>query len=432
MNPYLRKFQAAFALALFSIWFTGCSGSKSNTIILRCADYSEGPAEMKIIAGLVADFEKDHPGVKIKEERVTWNDYIPKLLTQFAAGDAPDILQLDSAMLVDFYTRGALTDLKTYTAKDPSLKLNSFYPEVVRQYTVDGGLYAIPRDVQPIALIYYNKKKFDEAGLPYPKNDWDYLQFLKTAQKLTKKDAQGKIIQYGFADQWMMTETWIYTFGGTLLDNPRKPTRFVADSPQAIAGVNFRSDLVYKYGVSPNPSSLTSMSDTGNADLFMNGTVAMYHTGIWQVPTFQQIKDFDWDVVEFPKGPHNRRAFDMAASGYAIVKGSKHPDLAYELAKYFGGETGQKYMASAGLTQPAIIALGKSSVFLNGQKPVSKGFLVNAVKDGRFPPFDPNRQEWMIVLGSYLDRVWNGTEKPEVALKKAAKEINAKFFKGSK
>jgi len=264
--------------------------------------------------------------------------------------------------------------------------------------------------------------------LPYPKNDWDYLQFLKTAQKLTQKDAQGKTTQFGFVDDWTMYEAWIYNFGGGLADNIYKPTRCAVDSPQAIAGVQFRADLMFKYGVSPTPSNMTAMGGLGNSDLFMNGTAAMLMSGIWQSPNFRPIKDFDWDVVEFPKGPHGHRGFGMSGSGYAILKGSKHPDLAYELVKYYGGEVGQKYLAATGLTQPAMKTLAKSKAFLDGQKPLGKGFMVDAVQYGHFQPFDPNENEWIDRVNSFLDKVWNGTEKSEVALKKAAQEVNAKFF----
>jgi multiple sugar transport system substrate-binding protein len=226
-----------------------------------------------------------------------------------------------------------------------------------------------------------------------------------------------------------MTDPWIYSFGGKVVDNERKPTRCVMDSPEAIAGVQFRDDLIQKYGVSPSPSNTTAMGGVGNSDLFMNGTDAMFHSGIWVAPQFRLIKDFDWDAVQFPKGPHGRRGTGMGGAGYAIMKGSKHPDQAYELAKYFGGEIGQRYMASVGLTQPAMRTLAKSKAFLDGQMPKSKGFLVDAVKYGHTAPFDPNEAEWMDKIGSALDRVWAGTDQPGTVLKKVVQEVNEKFFK---
>ena len=56
----------------------------------------------------------------------------------------------------------------------------------------------LPKDTAPFACVYYNKDLFDAAGLPYPKDDWDWDEFLNVAQQLTQRDAQGKITQWGF------------------------------------------------------------------------------------------------------------------------------------------------------------------------------------------------------------------------------------------
>src|SRR6185369_12682382 len=112
----------------------------------------------------------------------------------------------------------------------------------------------------------------------------------------------------------------------------------------------------------------------------MTGRVAMFSGGIWKVPEFRNIKNFDWDVVEFPTGPKGKRGFPLSATGYSIVKTCKNPDVAYELVKFLAGAEGQKMMAATGLTQPAMKTLANSRAFLDNQIPKSKAFLVNAVK----------------------------------------------------
>ncbi len=419
-----------WTLAVVALGLTsGCTYSKHGTV-LRCIGWG-GKEEATILQDAVKDFKAAHPGVEIEFESAPYNEYITKVLTLFSAGMAPDVMAVNAEQMMAFASRGVFEDLKPYLDKDPGLKVSEFYPEAIDHYTVNGQLVALPRDIAPIAVVYYNKKKFDEAGVPYPKDDWTMDDLLATAQKLTKKDAAGKITQFGFvgADNSPSWDAWVYAWGGALVDNEKNPTRCVVDSPQAIAGVQFLADLATKYHVMPSLADLTSMGSMGNSDLFMNGTVAMFYSGIWLTPQFRQIKDFDWDAVEFPKGPHGLRAFPMSAAGYGIVKGSKNPELAYELVKYLAGETGEKLMASTGLTQPALKALAQSDIFLDGQPPKSKGFLVDAVKYGHFQPLDPNVPEWKARIEASLDRVWSGEETPEKALKRAAAEVNEKFFK---
>ena len=405
----------------------GCRGPESKPLVIRWATWGD-VSGTNILQAAVDGFKKAHPGVEVELERIPFGDYISKLLIQYSAGLAPDVVAVNCDQLPAFAAKGVLVDLQPYVDKDSSIRLSDYFPEAVEHFTVNGVLTAIPSDISPICVIYYNKKKFDEAGVPYPKDDWDLDQFLRTAKELTKKDAKGNIIQFGFVDEWPIWDAWVYTFGGLMVDNEKKPSRCALDSPQAIAGVQFRADLIQRYKVMPGPTYISAMGGVGNSQLFINGTVAMYHSGIWQSPAFRQITNFDWDVVEFPKGPKGHRGFPMDAAGYGVLKGSQHPELAYELVKYLTGEVGEKYIGATGLIQPALLKVAHSKVFLDGQKPRSKGFLPGSVKYGHYRSFDPNVMEWTNLVGSELDRVWNGTETAGQALKKATGEVNGKFF----
>lgn len=406
---------------------TGCKHPPSGPT-LSCLGWGD-PEEMRIIQAAVDEFKKVHPGVEVELQRVPYNDYIAKVLTEFSSGTQPDVMAVNAEQMVAFSSHNMLVDLKPFVDKDPNLRLKDFYPEALDHYTVDGRLIALPRDIAPIAVIYYNKKEFDEAGVPYPKNNWTTEEFLATAKKLTKKGAGGRTLQYGFIDDWPMWDSWVYAFGGSLTDDEKKPTRCTLDSPQAVAGVQFRADLILVHHVTPGPSNITAMGGMGNSDFFMNGTAAMFYSGIWKTPYLRGIKNFEWDAVEFPKGSGGHRGFPMSAAGYGIVKDCKNQQLAYELVKYLAGATGQTLMAATGLTQPALKTLAKSDVFLDGQSPKSKAFLVDAVKDGHFWPYDANVQEWKNMVDSALDRAWTGDETVESILKKVTAKVNEKFYK---
>jgi hypothetical protein len=66
---------------------------------------------------------------------------------------------------------------------------------------------------------------------------------------------------------------------------------------------------------------------------------------------------------------------------------------------------------------------------LDGQKPKSKKFLVDAVKYGHFQPVDPNEDEWYHMVASEMDRVFTGDETAAEALAKMTKLVNGKFYK---
>src|SRR5580658_2079369 len=238
----LKVFLAAAMIPLFAL-FAGCVKKNDGGVVLRCMGWG-GTEETVILQKAVDEFKKAHPGVEVELDRAPYAEYITKVLTEFSGGLAPDVMAVNAEQMMAFASRGVFADLKPFVDKDSSGKLTDFYPEAIGHYTVNGVLTAMPRDIAPIAVVYYNKKKCDAAGVPYPKYDWTMDYLLATAPKLTLKDATGKTIQFGFvgSDNSPSWDAWVYAWGGALVDDEKKPTRCVVDSPQAIAGVQYLSD----------------------------------------------------------------------------------------------------------------------------------------------------------------------------------------------
>jgi multiple sugar transport system substrate-binding protein len=215
-------FILALVLGLAVMFSAGCK-SKGGPVTLRCLGWGD-IEEGKVLQQAVDEFRKIHPNVEVRLERAPFGEYITKILTQFSAGNAPDVMAVNAEQMVSFASRDIFVDLKPYADKDTSLKLFDFYPEAIDHYTVNGVLTAMPRDIAPVAVIYYNKKKFDEAKLPYPQDSWTEKEFLETAQKLTKKDAKGKVAQFGYVEDWIAWDLWVYMHGGSWVDNILKHT----------------------------------------------------------------------------------------------------------------------------------------------------------------------------------------------------------------
>jgi ABC-type glycerol-3-phosphate transport system substrate-binding protein len=414
----LRVILAGLACLAFISFLslTGCS--KSGGTKIKVSSWGS-PEENQILSDLIADFNKSHPGMTAELERIPFNEYVTKLLTQVAGGQAPDVIFVEVNNFVDLYLRGALEPLNPYIQKD-HLDLNVYYPQVVDRFTVDGQTYVIPRDTAPIGVIYYNKKAFDEAKVPYPTDDWTWDQFVAAGKKVTKTDATGKVTRWGFVDDWPMFDTWVYDAGGSFADNVKHPTKWTfATDPNTLKGIQFRADMMNKYKMMLPPSGLTAMGGMGTGDMFTNGTVAMFLSGIWKTPTFRMAKDLKWDVVMVPKNPTGFRGFGTGGSGYGILKSSTHKNEDWELVKYISGEIGAKKLAATGLAQPAIMSAANSPLFLDGQDPQNKKMLFEAMK---YVKYNPMCKNWFEVhdsiIGPELEKVWNGTETAEAAMEK--------------
>ena len=146
--------------------------------------------------------------------------------------------------------------------------------------TYEGKLYAVPLDVHPLAL-YYNVDMVKQAGLDPAKPPKTGEEFLDWANKLTVKDAAGKVTRYGFElpNTWATARwTWfslIYQFGGTFLDEKGMAA---VDSQASRKALQFLVDLIKVHGVT-NPQ----VGGNKGEDAFASKQVAMKFIGPWEV-----------------------------------------------------------------------------------------------------------------------------------------------------
>lgn len=388
--------------------------------------------ETAIMKDLVARFEAAHPGVHVSAERAPAGDpYVQKVLVEFAGGTPPDVLFVETNIFVTLADKGVLMPLNGFIRQDPSFHLSDYYKEIVGRFTVTGQTFTIPRDIAPVACIYYNKKIFDAAGVPYPSDDWTWSDdparvnkpgfdpnkdFLSVCRRLVKTDpATGRVTQFAVDAAY---DAFVYSAGGRFVDSVNEPTRVTLQDPRTLHGMQFRADLINKYHVMPSPTDYSSMG-VGAADLFLTGRLAMFHSGIWNTPQFRDIRSFDWDIAMFPKGPTGIRAFGTGGSGYGVARGTKHPELAWELVKFLAGPDGQAALARTGLAQPAIKKLAESPVWLAGGKPAHKVITTEAVPYIVFQPRTPVWPEIMSKMNPELDLVWNGKQTAAQAMAKA-------------
>ena len=76
-----------------------------------------------------------------------------------------------------------LLDLKPYIDRD-GYDLGQLADQAVADFTTADGQFGLPRDLNVVAL-YYNKKMFDAAGIPYPDDTWDWAKLVEVAKQLT-------------------------------------------------------------------------------------------------------------------------------------------------------------------------------------------------------------------------------------------------------
>ena len=428
----LKRLLACFVVLAFVLQMAGCgqqqAGGKPKRVPVKVAFWGS-PEEIEIITATINNWQKSHPEIQVKLEHIPFGSYVSKILTEIAGRAAPDIIASEVNMFVSFADKDVFLDLSPYVQKDSSFNLGDFFPEVVDRYTVNGKVLSIPRDTAPMACIYYNKKLFDEAGLPYPNDNWDWNDLLEKAKKLTKVDKDGKVTQYGFySDMW---PNFVLSNGGKMVDSVKKPTKCLLGSKESKEGLQFLVDLSQKYKVSPTSNTFRNQG-LGVIQMFMMQRVAMFHSGIWETPIVKKVKDFDWDVAMFPKGPNGIRKFATGGTGYGILKSTKYPDEAWEVLKALSGDEGQIMLADSGLAQPANKKIAEGEHFaLSTGVPLNKKMLNEAVK---MTVYDPFHSKWREIRDLYIypefDLMFNGLKSVQDAVDAIVPKANELFNEG--
>ena len=150
----------------------------------------------------VEEFEriwnKKHPNEKIDivYEPVGTN-VAPKLNTQVVANTLPDIVFIHRTTFYTFAKNGVFLDLRPFIEKNNDREyLHQIYPQLIEYNTIDSKIYGLPISVSS-EVLYYNKALFDREGIPYPDENWAWEDMREAAIKLTKRDAQGRALQFG-------------------------------------------------------------------------------------------------------------------------------------------------------------------------------------------------------------------------------------------
>jgi len=352
---------------------------------------------------LVQGFTSENPDIEIETQISPGEEYLQKLITQKASNTLPDVIAVEVTPFPSFVANDLLLNMSELLAQDTNFDANSFFPKLLDRYTVDGAIYGVPYDCQPVAGVFINKSHFTDTGLSLPSVDWTWDEFMNAASTLTQRDGD-TTTRFGMvAGPWL---NWVYAFGGRLVDDVKHPTQVIINTPEAIKGMQAYIDLIVKDKISPSDQYLEG-GGLSAADLFATGLASMMHAGYWEL-VFDPSKyaSLDLGFVKFPDGPGKGTAYTTGGTCYSVASSSKHPEEAYRFVKYFMGMPGWQaafHGSKAGVIYPpAFIPAYESELFLKNPNPPIENMRING--DGAefavFGPFDPI---WQEISTKYID-----------------------------
>jgi multiple sugar transport system substrate-binding protein len=324
-----------------------------------------------------------------------------------------------------------LLDLNTLLDRDrayaAALRADSS-PILYDTFGFHGGQYALPEQWAGV-FLYYNTDMFAAAGLPAPpahwESAWDFAEFLRTAQSLTRRNAKGKVTQWGFVDAWvpyLSAAVFGMNNGLDWFTPPVDPVRTDMGDPRFVEGVQFYTDLAVAHGVAPLPSDVQSVGPT---DLFTGGTAAVMLGGHWLYSEVAAA-GVPFDVTVLPVGPQGGAVAksDVGTTGLSIAAASPRREQAWEFVQFATGPVGQAIIAESGLFVPVLKSAAESAGFRSAHPKVRNlDVFVGGLDNSRHLPVTTQWGPISAALQRGFDRVLRGAA-PASGLRGTAAEID--------
>jgi sn-glycerol 3-phosphate transport system substrate-binding protein len=225
---------------------------------------------------IVDNFNRTQSNIKVEAVfQGAYDDLLAKLNTALASSSAPALVQVYDIGQRYMYDSGEVVPMQAFIDRD-KFDTSDFEPAVINYYKYQDKLQSMPWNASS-SILYYNKDAFKEVGLDPEKPPLTFSEVADAAKKLTKKDASGQTVRYGFGpsiygwlfEQWMAVSAQLYADNGNGRDD--RATKVVYNGPAAKTLLDW-----WKAGLDGGYFYNPGIDNAGSTSAFNAGKSAMY------------------------------------------------------------------------------------------------------------------------------------------------------------
>lgn len=440
MRIHLARIFATFTLV---VMLFACAPNSSVPTVTPTAPalagkirfaYWEDPSTAEFYKALVENFQKQNPNIQVEAVTAPTGDYMNKLAVMTGGGDVADVFLSGFGFPYTYQAvqAGQFADLTVRSNAELKGKL---LETAVTPWTIGGKVVGIPIVIETTGMLCFNKKAFDEAGVAYPTNRWTPDDFRAAAKKLVKRDASGKVTQWGAlpgADFFFNgTDIVLRSHGGAVLSpegkkwiggmEPNLKTNVEALTPYVAMAVEDKSV--------PTPAQVREL---GFGDgMFERGEVAMRHCAFFHLPLFNKITAFDWGAT-LPERWQEHPYIGISPLALAVSGASKNQDAAWELVKYAASPEAQTLQFKMSGQLPTNLQVLNSKDI--AQDPVFKhmdlaAWIKEAAVNGRTIPSPADTPVGLFSISDVWDGAMDHTWKGEISVEQALQQMQSEMDK---
>ena len=279
--------------------------------------------EGEAVQALMGEFERGHPGLRVKVQQIPWSAAHEKLLTAFAGDALPDVIQLGNTWIAEFAALDALRPLD-----DRVEGVADMFPGMLEGSRVAGRLLALPWYVDT-RLLFYRKDILARAGYDRPPVTWGgWREAMARVKDQAGPDHYALLLPI---NEWQAPVILALQAGSGFLRDQARWGDF--RGPAFRRAFGFYLDL-FRQGFAP---ALAEAQMSNLYQDFAQGRFAFFITGPWNIGEFQRrlpsALQALWETAPLP-GPEGPGLSLAGGSSLAVTRASRHPEAALALIRF--------------------------------------------------------------------------------------------------
>lgn len=308
---------AAFILSLFH------RGGSGNVVL----NYWGLWEPENVMGPVIADFERQHPNIKITYSREDPNHYTQRLVARIPSGTGPDIFRYHSSWVPMLHA--LLLPMSQDVISKPDFQ-KYYYPVTQSDLIRGGAIYGIPLEIDTLSL-FVNQRILKAAGVSAPQ---EWTQFMDDARVLTVKDENRKIKTAGaalgtydnvtHASDIMSLLLWQNGVDPRNISQSSQMTQFASDALNFYTSFAFSDQNVWDPSLDPSKVA------------FAKENLAMYFGYSWDILDIKALNPtLDFKIYPVPHLPPPAKPVTVASYWVEGVSAkTAHPKEAMEFMHF--------------------------------------------------------------------------------------------------
>ncbi|ORA35305.1 ABC transporter substrate-binding protein [Mycobacterium aquaticum] len=412
----IRRRLCIAVVAVLAFALAACGGGSSSGPVEIAVWHGYQDTEGEVFKGLIEQYNKAHPDVRVRELYSSNDLVLQKVLTAVRGGSAPDVAYMFGSWSPNIAKIPSVVDMSKVVSA-PDWNWDDFYPAERQAATVGDKIVGVPALVDNLAVVY-NKKLFADAGVAPPTASWTWDDFRSAAAKLTDP-AKG---QYGWLIPADGSEDTVWHYvpmlweaGGDVLTPGNDRAAFNSE-----AGVKALTAL-QQMAVTDKSLYLDTTNENG-PKLMNSGKVAMLVTGPWDL---SQLSDIEYGVQVMPTFAGGAHQTISGPDNWVVFNnGDKRKQAAIDFVKWLTAPEQVRAFSLGTGDLPTRLSVGQDPAFrdqLNEKLSGSATFVENLANVKKVRPTVEQYPAISEALGQAIVAVMLGKEQPVDALNSAAR-----------